>query len=92
MFRVVNSNPPETQSRGIISSIYNDPFNWSLFKGAIAFIVGVITARTHILTAARSGRFAEPVVLWQFAKGGSCFPDWFNLPFGKLLRVAVIGI
>ncbi|KHN83015.1 hypothetical protein Tcan_03694 [Toxocara canis] len=46
MFRVVNSNPPETQSRGIISSIYNDPFNWSLFKGAIAFIVGVITART----------------------------------------------
>ncbi|MFH4974427.1 hypothetical protein AB6A40_001136 [Gnathostoma spinigerum] len=45
MFRIQPA-PPVTQSSNVFKRIYNDPFQWSLVKGAIGFIAGVIIARS----------------------------------------------
>ncbi|XGW27280.1 hypothetical protein V3C99_007692 [Haemonchus contortus] len=49
MFRVQQgpSPPPQVHTRfPIFDSIYNNPFHWSVVKGLIGFVVGVVVART----------------------------------------------
>ncbi|CAJ0603254.1 unnamed protein product [Cylicocyclus nassatus] len=49
MFRVQQApaGPLPLNTRfAIVNSIYNNPFHWSVFKGLIGFVAGVVIART----------------------------------------------
>ncbi|KAF8371216.1 hypothetical protein PRIPAC_77645 [Pristionchus pacificus] len=49
MFRMggPEAAPPAPRSKyALINTIYHEPFNWAVTKGALGFIFGVIVARS----------------------------------------------